>query len=486
MKKGLGFVGIVLLAMLLVVAVRTASFGIEPTPVDAGQPPEWDEAAALARLQGALRIPTIAAVKQEDLDVEAFEAFHSYLRQQYPLTFSRLNWHRIEGYSLLGEWKGESDTAQPIMLLAHMDVVPVQPGTESEWRFPAFDGTVADGFIWGRGALDDKSSLIGWLEAAEKLLAEGFTPPRTVYFGFGHDEEVGGAGARAMSDWLAERGVRLGFLLDEGGFVTKGLIPGIDGRVALIGPAEKGYTSIQLTARGLGGHSSMPPRHTAVGQIARAITRLENNPFPADLSYTVDTFEYLGDEAPLLQRMIFANLWLFGPLAEKVMSDIPSTNAGIRTTTAATMMEGSPKDNVLPIIAKAVINFRILPGDTVESVYEHVTKVIDDPNIVIEPYTDFSSNPTKVAPIDGGAYETLSRIIRQVRPDTVVVPRLVVGATDARNLEPVSDASYRFLGLEVGPEQLAGMHGTNEHVSTESFFDSLRMYYLLLKNADEL
>lgn len=486
MKKVLGIVAAALLLIVVVVAVRTAAFGVDQPPVAAGERLEWDESAALQRLQGALRIPTIAAVNPADLDVAAFETFHAYLREQYPLTFSRLNWHRLVDYSLLGEWKGQSETAQPIMLLAHMDVVPVQPGTESEWRFPAFDGTVADGFIWGRGALDDKSSLIAWLEAAEKLLAEGFTPPRTVYFGFGHDEEVGGSGARAMSDWLAQRDVRLSFVLDEGGFVTKGLIPGIDGRVALIGPAEKGYTSLQLTARGLGGHSSMPPKHTAVGQIARAITRLENNPFPADLSYTVDTFEYLGDEAPLLQRMIFANLWLFGPLAEKVMSDIPSTNAGIRTTTAATMVEGSPKDNVLPIIAKAVINFRILPGDTVESVYEHVTKVIDDPNIVIEPYTDFSNNPTKVSSIDGGAYETLSRIVRQVRPDTVVVPRLVVGATDARHLEPVSDASYRFLGLEVGPEQLAGMHGTNEHVSTESFFDSLRMYYLLLKNADEL
>ena len=485
MKKFLGAVLLLVLLLCTVLIIRGLQFGVEPVKVETAAVLEWDEPRALESISAALRIATVSHGKHVPVDVEAFAKFHAFLAERYPLVFTQLEVEVLAGQSLLIHWRGSSEQL-PVMFLAHQDVVPVTAGTEGEWIHPPFAGVVTDGFIWGRGALDDKGSLISLLEAAERLLAEGFVPARSIYFGFGHDEEVGGEGATAMATALANRGVRLGFLLDEGGFVTNGLIPGVNGRVALIGPAEKGYTSFKISAQGLGGHASMPPRHTALGLVARAINRLENQPFPADLSFTKDTIMGLGTAAPFVQRVVFANLWLFGPLAEAVLAAMPTTDAGIRTTTAATMMSAGVKDNVLPQSAEAVVNFRILPGDTVDSVMQRVNEVIDDPQIQVSLYSDFSNNPSKVAPVDSAGFRVLSETIRQLQPDTVVTPRIVVGATDARHFEAISDASYRFLGLEVGPEELAGMHGTNERVSTASFINSARMYYLLIKRSADL
>jgi len=485
MKKLLAGALVALILLCAVVLLRGWQFGADSPPLETSASLNWDEARAIASLSAAIQIPTVSRGGDQPPDAAAFAAFHAFLKERYPRVFSQLEVEVVAGQSLLLHWPASGEQT-PIMFLAHQDVVPVSGGSEEEWTHPPFAGVVADGFIWGRGALDDKGSLISLLEAAERLLAEGFVPERAIYFGFGHDEEVGGEGAKAMAAILAERDVRLGFLLDEGGFVTKGLIPGVDGRVALIGPAEKGYTSLKITARGVGGHASMPPRHTALGLVARAINRLENNPFPADLSFTRDTIMALGTKAPFVQRLVFANLWLFGPLAEATLAEMPTTAAGMRTTTAATMMTAGVKDNVLPHSAEAVVNFRILPGDTVESVIQYVTEVIDDPQIEVSLYSDFSNNPSKLAPLNSSGFKVLSQLIRQVRPDTTVAPRLVVGATDARHFEEISDASYRFLGLEVGPDELAGMHGTDERVSTASFIDSARLYYLLIKHSVDL
>jgi carboxypeptidase PM20D1 len=482
MKK---LLGMALLSLVALVLIRGAMFGVNPAAVENIEPIAWDANKAVEKLAGAIRIPTISKGEGHAINEQAFVDFHLYLASRYPRVFNELEIETLAGHSLLMRWQG-AGSQSPVLFLAHQDVVPVTPGSEVTWRHPPFGGVVADGFIWGRGALDDKGSLIGLLEAAERLLSEGFVPERTMYLAFGHDEEVGGEGARAMAQLLAERNVRLGFLLDEGGFITKDLMPGIDGPVAIIGPAEKGYVSLKIHARGDGGHASMPPHHTSLGLVAKAITRLEESPFPVDLSFTRDTLEALGSKTSFIQRVIFGNLWLFSPVAEYMMSGNPVANAGIRTTTAATMMSAGMKDNVLPLSATAVINFRILPGDTVESVIAYVNKVIDDPKIDVSLYSGFANNPSKVASLESGGYKVLSETIRQIRPDTAVAPRLVVGATDARHFEDIADGSYRFLGLEVGPEELEGMHGTDERVSVESFIDSVRIYYRLMQRSGEL
>ncbi|MGJ8687819.1 MAG: M20/M25/M40 family metallo-hydrolase, partial [Spongiibacteraceae bacterium] len=353
------------------------------------------------------------------------------------------------------------------------------------WSYPPYAGTIADGYIWGRGAIDDKASVIGILEAVNRALTKNFTPERTIYLAFGDDEEVGGTGAMAVAALLKERGESLAFLLDEGGIIAKDLVPGMTSRVALLGPGEKGYVSLKLITRRVGGHASMPPANTAAGIIGRAVARLEDQPFPANIDLTVELFRFLGDELPYWQRLLFANSWLFSPLLESVLSKNPSTNAGIRTTTAVTMLQGSVKDNVLPIEASAVVNFRILPGESIASVRAHVAQIIDDDRVTIENY-GFASEPSTVAATDSPGFKVLSEVINQVSPDVVIAPRLVVAATDARHFEEVADNSYRFIGVEVGPHELKGIHGTDERVSIQSYAEAVKIYYQLILRSAEL
>ena len=469
-----------------VLAYRTYEFA----PPAQNEKPEhvsivWD-GGAMARFAESIRIPTISNQDSSKIDDAAFEAFHQLLAKNYPKTWQRLERSQPLSHTLLFKWQGSNPDLKPMMLLAHQDVVPIEPGTEQDWWHPPFSGALADGYVWGRGTMDDKVGVIGIMEAVERLLSENFVPERTVYLAFGHDEEVGGKGAQAVAAYLKQQGIKLEFLLDEGGFVTKGLVDGVDGRVAMIGPAEKGFVSFKLIAKAKGGHSSMPPKHTAVGQIASAIYLIERNPAEADLSFTSDTIKYLGDEAPLEQRVIFANLWLFKPLAEYVMTQNPATNAGIRTTAAATMVKGSVKENVLPARAEAVVNFRLIPGDTVDSLQERMTELLRDTGVEIEVMRNFGNNPSKLASTDSKGYQLISSAIQQIRPDTTVVPRIVVGGTDARHYEAVSENSYRFMGIEIGPEELAGMHGTNERVLQESFLDACKIYYQIIKRGNEL
>lgn len=488
MKRiGLGILVTFILLSALVV-VRTLQFG--PTVIAAGDATavaEWDADRLAEGLAGALRFPTISGSDLEQFDYRPFYALQDYLRGRFPQTFARIPHEKIGPASLLFRWQGSNSDLAPVLLLAHQDVVPVIPGTEGEWSYPPFEGTVADGFIWGRGAVDDKASVLGIFEAVERHLQEGFVPPRTIYLAFGHDEEVGGKhGAVAIASVLKERGVELDFLLDEGGAIAKDMVPGVDQRVALIGPGEKGYVSLKLSARGQGGHSSMPPPQTAAGAVARAVHRLEQRPFPIDLTYTIDFIRFLGDAQPFAQRMLFANAWLFSPLLKSALASDPSTNAGIRTTTAVTMLQGSVRDNVLPILASAVVNFRILPGETVETVVEYVTSVVDDPAIEVSLYDDFGSDPSPVADTSSRGFQVLAEVIQQVSPGTLVAPRLVVAATDARHFNKVAKNSFRFVGIELGKRELAGIHGTDERVSVASYAEAVQIYYVLLARSAEL
>lgn len=476
-----------LLLLLSILVLRTLQFKPDISDVEpAREPDSWDEGHLAAGLAQALTFPTVST-SGEEFDYQPFLDMQAFLKSRFPKTFAEIPYQTFDKAGLLFRWQGRDETQNPVLFLAHQDVVPVIPGTESEWSYPPFAGTLAEGYIWGRGAIDDKAGVMGLLEAIERHLEEGFIPPRTIYLAFGHDEEVGGRrGAVAMATHLRDQGVTLDFLLDEGGVVAKGMVPGVDKRVALIGPGEKGYISLRLSARGKGGHSSMPPQQTAAGAIGRAIYRLEQHPFPADLSYTVDFMRFLGDEQPFLQRMLFANSWLFAPVLEKVLASDPTTNAGMRTTTAVTMLEGSVRDNVLPIKASAVVNFRILPGETVESVISRVKDIIDDVDIAVSRHDDFGSNPSVVADTRSAGFKVLSEVVRQVSPDTLVAPRLVVAATDARHFNEVARNSYRFVGVEVGKRELAGIHGTDERVSASSYAEAVKMYYALIARAGDL
>ncbi|MED5389149.1 MAG: M20/M25/M40 family metallo-hydrolase, partial [Pseudomonadota bacterium] len=311
--------------------------------------PEWhqtmDEDAMVERLATALRFATLP--DQPD----AFVGFHDFLRTSFPLTHQILS-VKTFGHSLLYHWDSNND-CPPQLLLAHQDVVPVS--SPEQWQHPPFAGVVDDDFVWGRGALDDKGSLMAILEATETLLQNGQTPACDVYLAFGHDEEIGGReGAVKMAAWLEQQGLRFALILDEGGMMLPGSTLGLDRPVALMGIAEKGYMTVELQAEAEPGHSSRPPARTAIGDLAAAIDHLQTHPRPASLSVpTRQMLEQVAPHQPFAKRLVFANLWLFEPLIIRQLEGKPETNALLRTTMAPTLLEAGVKENVLPATANA-------------------------------------------------------------------------------------------------------------------------------------
>lgn len=482
MKKLLAGILFLLVLLAAVLTVRTLRFesrqvSVEPISVSA-----VDAGSVAEKLAGALRFRTISHQDPSLFDGEQFQGLHTYLEEAFPAVHATLERETVSDYSLLFRWPGSDPSLNPVLLMAHSDVVPVEEGTESEWSYPAFGGEIAEGFVWGRGAMDDKGSLVTTLAAVEALVNEGFKPRRTIYLAYGHDEEVGGQnGAATIANLLGSRGVQLEYVLDEGGAITD-MVPGVDGVVALVGVAEKGFLSLELTVRVQGGHSSMPPPETAVGILSAAIDKLQENPMPAALrGATAAMFDYLGPEMPFTRRLALANRWLFGGLIERQFGSSPEGNAMLRTTTAPTIFQAGVKDNVLPSSARAVVNFRIMPGDSQTSVFERVTDIIDDPRIKIEPLADLSE-PSPMSDLQSESFQGLQRTIRQLFPDAVVSPWLTVGGTDSRYFVSLTPNVYRFSPVILGQGDLNRAHGKDERMSVEACGTLVTFYVQLLRN----
>ena len=484
MKRILVLVLVLLLGLGAVLVVRTLEFRSRQPVVSAVAPEPFDSLALAGRLAGALQFATISYQDSSAFDARVFDGFQRYLEDSFPRVHATLKRERVNGHGLLYEWTGSDATLAPVVLLAHQDVVPVEPGTEGRWTEPPFGGRITGGYVWGRGALDDKGSLLGILEAVEHLIAGGATPRRTVYLAFGYDEEVSGRrGAARIAALLGSRNVHPQFVLDEGGMLATGMIPGMSGRVALVGIAEKGYLTVELTVRAPGGHSSMPPGETAVGILAAGLARLEARQMPRAIrGSTAAMFDYLGPELPFGQRLVMANRWLFGGLLASRFGATAYGNAMLRTTTAPTVFQAGVKENVLPSSATALVNFRILPGDSVASVLEHVREVLHDSRIDVG-MRESASDPSVVTSVAAEPFQVLSRTIRQTIPDAVVIPRLVVGATASRYYAALTPDVLRFVGATVGKDDVDRVHGTDERIGVSDYVDVVRVYVQLLRNA---
>ncbi|WP_339768292.1 M20 family peptidase [uncultured Paraglaciecola sp.] len=446
------------------------------------KPVKIDTEAALKRFSQAIKIPTISFDDRSQFDHEAFLAFQQYLKDSFPLVHQRANLDVINDYSLLYHLKGSDPTLKPALFMGHMDVVPVDEATADQWQHPPFSGNVIDGTVWGRGTIDDKISVVALMESMEMLLAQNIQPKRSIYFAFGHDEEAGGKdGARQIAAFLAKKNVVFEFVLDEGGVVTQDMLPGVSKSVAVIGVAEKGFVNLRLTVKAPGGHSSQPPAHTAAGILAQAIVKVEASPFSADMRFILETFQHIGFATDLATRLPMSNLWLFSPAVESMMLDSPSSAASIRTSTAVTMLKGSSKSNVLPTEAEAVVNFRILPGDTIDSVTQHVTKAIGDPRVEIEAFMTNEASP--VSSTETYGYKLIEQTIRRLDPNLLVAPYLVQGGTDASNFYGLSDNVYRFMMVRLDPKTMKRFHGVNEQILVEDYMQAIQFYYAMVKQA---
>tara|TARA_R110000868_G_scaffold171997_5_gene407781 strand:- start:188 stop:1699 length:1512 start_codon:yes stop_codon:yes gene_type:complete len=482
---------------LLVIAVLARTFMLEPPPAVGAQvaPTGVSDAAATQaaeHLSAAIKLPTIswqrgATGVKADASARALVDFREFITATYP-AFSKATAREIvSNYSLLFTWKGSDESLKPVLLMSHMDVVPVVAGTEDDWTHAPFAGDIADGSVWGRGAIDCKGSLIAMLEAAETLIAQGFQPKRTIMFAFGHDEEVSGLnGNLKIAQMLEARGVKLAFVSDEGGMVTQGVVGGVAGPVAIIGIAEKGYMSLQLTAHAKGGHSSVPPAQgeTAVGRLINAMARVGAAPFKSGIDVpTRAMLDALAPAMPFTRRMVFANMWLFEPLVVSLMSADPTTGAQLHTTIAPTMLKAGIKENVLPPEAEGVINFRLHRRDTIESTVAHVKAAIDDPEVDITTL-EGAREASSVSNLEGASFSLLHQSISESFPDALIAPNLTVAGTDSRHYLPLTENVFRFVPLRLNAAELAGFHATNERVSVASLGEAVGFYVSMMQNLD--
>ena len=479
--KGLLAVLAVLVAIILIRTFAPTTSEATGTGFDFAP----DEARVTSLMSDAVKYKTISFGRDKPTSSKELIAFHQFLADKFPLVHRSLKREVVNKYSLLYTWQGSAPQKKPVLLLGHLDVVPVIPGTEGDWKQPPYAGVVADGYIWGRGTLDNKVNIIGILEAAENMLRAGVQPQRTIYFAFGHDEEQGGIdGALEMSKLLESRGVEAEFLIDEGGLVTSGVVPGVDVPLAIIAPAEKGIVTLELKARGAGGHSSVPPKQSSIGILAAAIANLEANQFPRDFSHTQQFLESVADEMGLVNRMVMKNLWLFKPVVMASLANDAQAQAGMRTTTAATVISGGIKANVLPIDATAKVNFRILPGETPDTVRQRVIDVIDDARVSVDFDTSGQRGmgPSPVSPTEGYGWDQITSAIRDTAaPERIVItPRLLVAATDTRHYRNLTSNHYRFTYMALPVGDLGTIHGTNERIGVKTLNDTVRFFHRLM------
>ena len=441
-----------------------------------GEEEKVDVERFIKNLSDAIKIPTIANRDESLVDWAPFDEFHAMLEKAYPLMHEKLDKQIISTCSLLYHWKSEHPEKEPIALLSHQDVVPVTPGTEDDWKYPAYSGEIAEGFLWGRGAIDMKNHLIGVCEAVETLLEEGYVPERDVYICFGHNEEVMAegeiCGADCMMRWFKERGIKLDSVLDEGGAILEAKVDKvIDGHLAGVGIAEKGHVDFEISVNAKGGHSSQPPKHSALGELSRIVCKLENNQFKAELTPQLySLFNEIGKNTTYPVRCVMSNLPVLKPLITKICSEIPPVASMMRTTTAVTMANGSPAPNVLPQKATVNVNFRIMPGQTIDDVEAHIRKIAG-PKAEIKMVS--GKNPSKISPTDSRAFNAIREICKEMDPKAIVAPYLVMGGTDARNYEDVCDNIYRYSPFLMDTALLLTCHGTNERIPLTSLKDGV-------------
>jgi len=468
------------------VAVRTATFApkdiADGSDVRLAAVPSYDLDAAVAHLSAAAQIPTISHQDPADNDVAQWDRLHTWLAATYPAVHGAMTRTVLPNRTLIYHWPGSDAALAPIIVMAHQDVVPVTPGTEGEWKYPPFSGQIAEQAVWGRGTVDDKGSLIGLFEALEALANAGFQPKRGIYLVSGHDEEAGGSGAIAAAAKLKADGVKAIFTIDEGSLVLTDT-PVINGPAIMIGIAEKGYATLKVTANAPGGHSSMPPAETGVQTLAQAILDISDDPFP---------YEVRGPGASMLEalaaakggttRMAVANQWLFGPLLKRQIAAVPSTAAAFHTTIAPTMLEGSPKENVLPQTASALINYRIAPWNRSADIMARAKSALGDAKVELS-WVKPPREPSRVSSTSSQGWKWIAAAARADAPGAVLSPILVVAGTDSRSMEPVSEDVYRFMPMHFSLKESAMIHGTNEHMRVDSFKRMIDFYARLVATA---
>ena len=481
----LASIAVLLLAIIIIALVRVFSFdsqkkasAVKAEPVQVS----FNKDSLAAHLSNAIQCATVSDLEREKIDLAAFDQLHKTLQEDFPLIEANLEKTVLAGYNLIYRWQGTNQELDPILFMAHQDVVPADPASLDQWTQPPFSGAIVDGKIWGRGTLDVKGQMIAAMEAVEGLLTGGYQPERTVYLAFGQDEEIGGTqGQKLITEHFKAHHIHFAAVMDEGGAVLESQIPGVKVPVALVGNCEKGYLTLEIKASGSGGHSSMPPAVTTIGRLARGIAYLENNPIPGIPHRVRPMFETMGKHTPFLMRLAFANMWLFNGYLKKRFESAPRMAAMIRTTTAVTIINGGVKDNVLPSEASAFVNFRLSPGDTIESVIEFVKYLVKPFDLEVKISGEIPWEASGVSDPNSPAFDHLAACIHDTFGNVAVAPYTVMGATDARYYNELSENVFRFSPIKMESEQLGSVHNINEYITVDQFHQAVTFMCAMLQ-----
>lgn len=476
----------ILLIFLAVIAVLLAiacihAAGIKNRTPRAAVPPVDEEKAQkyAGDLSRMIQCNTVNGRELDADDVDArFADYRAVLEQLFPLTHGRLS-RTLIGNAMLMKWKGADPSRGAVVLVGHSDVVPAA----GEWEHPPFGGEIADGRVWGRGAMDNKGALCAIFEAVETLLADGFVPPCDVYIASSCNEEIMGGGAPSTIDYLTKQGVKLDLVIDEGGAVIQSPMPGLSGNYAMIGITEKGYGDVRFTARSNGGHSSTPPKGTPLARLAAFVHEVERKPpFKKKISGPVrQMFEALAPDMSFPYRLIFGNLWLFAPLLKIVLPKI-SAQAGalLNTTCAFTMAQGSEAPNVIPESASVTANLRFVHHQPRGESLAALKKAAERYDLEMEVL--YAGDCSPIVDTESEQYRFVRRCIRETFPEAGVAPYMMLGSTDARHYAKVCQNAIRFGPTILSPEQLASMHARNENLNVDALARAVDFYRCVLRN----
>lgn len=468
---------LILLIFFAVLLFRALMFRPKMEPVPSDEKVMLDKEKILRDMQEMIRCKTVSYRDDTLTDWNEFRKFRELLPELYPNVTKNCRRFLIDTTGILYHWKGKF-SGDPIVLMAHYDVVPAE---ESQWDRPAFEGILENGILWGRGTLDTKGTLCTILEAAEQLISEGFTPRHDIYFAFSGEEEINGSSCASIVDWFEAHHIHPAMVLDEGGAVVEHAFPGVSREYAVIGIAEKGMANIEFRAKSSGGHASTPPPHTIVGELACAVTRVENHPFPRQLTQPVrEMLDTLGRHSSLLYRVLFANMWCFEGLFDQVCKKTGGElNAMLRTTCAVTKMEGSNAFNVLPPHASVGMNLRLIGTDTVESARAYLEKIIHNPNI--EVMVTEGRNPSSVSNISCEEWQVLRQTVADTWPGALSSPYLMMACSDSWHYCRITDRVYRFSPMKLSAGERGLIHGNNERVPADTLIKAAMFYIRLMK-----
>ncbi|QEN09780.1 M20/M25/M40 family metallo-hydrolase [Oceanispirochaeta crateris] len=448
-------------------------------------PPCPDSGEFAEKLSTLIQIPTVSWTDHEKTDIKQLIKFQEKLVDLFPLVHEKLEREVPDPYGIVYKWAGSDPLEEPVLFLAHYDVVPAQEQGDESWHHPPFSGIIENGELWGRGTLDIKSQLTFLLETVERLLHEGFQPKRSLYFAFGGDEEISGTnGAQKLAASFKDKGLKFAMIMDEGGVIAQHMLSFLgDKPAALIGLAEKGFVTFKISAHGESGHSSMPPSTgTVVSTLAQGISRICSRRQPSRLTpQIIGMLQGFVPWVPLPLGLVFANLWLFNPLIRLIFAGNKSTDSLIRTSQAFTVIKSGEQENIIPGEASCLVNHRILPGDTIESLKQRHMKKLKGLNLTIEDAGNWPSNdPIKPEKDENQGFYWVKEALKESHPEVVAVPFLVNGSTDSKYYRDLSGQIIRFTPLILNQEDINSIHGINEKVSLENLERALTFYRNLL------